>query len=166
MEVWTMAHVTALSRRFGILVFALLLTLGLAGAQTVSARALPPPIIPHSTGGQNPTGGQVPTICYPCFWGLSNLQEKTLFYASNYPNLASVEMTWDFNGQAASVAYVVQAANAPAPAAGAYFKLALQPSGHYAAYQYLNKGGHYRLYVQAVDTYGTTHAQMLDFWVS
>jgi hypothetical protein len=96
--------------------------------------------LPHSTGGLNPTtggSGQVPSICYPCFWSPSNLQQKTLFYAANYPNLASVEMTWDFNGQAASVAYVVQAATAPAPAASAYFKMPLQQSGHYAAYQYL-----------------------------
>jgi hypothetical protein len=56
--------------------------------------------------------------------------------------------------------------NAPAPPASSYFKIALQPSGHYDVYQYLTKGGHYRLYVQVVDHFGTSYAQMRDFWVA
>jgi hypothetical protein len=157
-----MAHSTARSRRFGILFLGLLLLIGLLGAQSVSARYVPPPPKPIV----NPGAGQPPGICYQCFWSLSNLQQKTLFDASNWPTLASVDMSWDFNGQPTSVAYVVQGANAPAPPASAYFKLPLQPSGHYDVYQYLTKGAEYRLYVQVVDHFGTSYAQELTFWVS
>ena len=155
-----MALSAALSRRFGILALGLLLTIGLIGAQSVGARALPPPgpVI-------SPVAGQ-PSLCYVCFWGITNMQEKTLFYASNYPNLASVDMSWNFNGQAATVSYVAQAASAPAPAASAYFSVPLQASGHYDAYQYLTKGAQYSLYVLVVDKYGTNYSQVYTFWVS
>jgi hypothetical protein len=160
MEVWIMARWTALSRRFGILFLGLMLTIGLIGAQTVGARALPQP------GSVNPIAGQPPGICYPCFWGITGMQEKTLFYASNYPNLAMVDMSWNFNGQATNVSYVVQAAGAPAPAANAYFSMPLQANGHYDVYQYLTKGAQYSLYVHVVDHYGTSYAQVYTFWVS
>jgi hypothetical protein len=76
-----------------------------------------------------------------------------------------VEMTFDFVGSAASVGYVVRAANAPAPPPpGEYWNAPLQANGHYENDEYLTAGGHYRFYVRVVGTNGITYAQVLDFW--
>src|SRR5205814_2021388 len=112
-------------------------------------------------------GVQPPGICYLCFEGITNIQAKSLFHASNYPGLASVDMSFDFVGPAASVSYAVQPANAPAPPTpGSYVPLALQNSGHYDAYKFLNVGWQYRLYAKVVDTNGQTFSKELLFTVS
>jgi hypothetical protein len=162
MEARIMARLTALSRRFGILFMGLMLTLGVIGAQSVGAANTGnyPPVI------QQPGSGQ-PGICLPCFWGITNLQQKTLFHASNFPNKSMVQVTFDFVGDETSVMYAIQPANAPnPPTPGEYWHAQLQASGHYEDDQYLTKGGHYRFYVTVVDTYGTSYSKVLDFWTA
>jgi hypothetical protein len=157
-----MARWTAFSRRCGILFMGLLLTLGVLGAQTVGA-ANPsnhPPVL------QQPGAGQ-PGICLPCLWGITNVQQQTLFHPSNYPGKSLVEVTFDFVGDEASVAYAIQPANAPnPPAPGDYWHAQLQGNSHYEDDQYLTKDGHYRFYVTVVDTYGTSYSKVLDFWAA
>ena len=56
----------------------LMLTMGVLGAQAVSASNInQPPIMEPGIGEQQPG------ICLPCFWGIKNMQQKTLFHASN-----------------------------------------------------------------------------------
>src|SRR3954451_9574953 len=104
-----MARWTVFTRRLGIFFMALMMAVGILGAQAVGA----------SNVGNQPQiqepGVQPPGICYLCFEGITNIQAKSLFHASNYPGLASVDMSFDFVGPAASVSYAVQPANAPAP---------------------------------------------------
>src|SRR5947208_14580521 len=117
-----MARWTALSRRFGVLFVGLMLALGVLGAQAVgaSSNSNQPPIA-------EPGAGQPPGICLPCFWGITNVQQKTLFHPSNYPGKSMVEVTFDFVGDEASVMYTIQPANAPnPPTPGAYWHAQLQ----------------------------------------
>lgn len=156
-----MARWTALSRRFGILFMGLMMAMGVLGVHAVSAsNTNQPPIM-------EPGAGQPQSICLPCYWGIKNLQQTTLFHASNYPGKSMVEVTFDFYGDETSVAYAMQPANAPnPPAPGDYWNAALKANSHYEADQYLNAGGHYKFYVKVMATNGQTYAQVLDFWAS
>lgn len=150
------------TRRLGMLCMALMVALGILWGQTVDASSggTYPPIA-------QPGSGQPPGICYVCFNGITSISEKTLFHMSNYPNKASVEMSFTFVGNAASVSYAVQPANAPnPPTPGEYWSVPLQQSGQYAAYQVLDVGTQHRFYAKVVDTNGNTYTKELTFWVS
>src|SRR4051794_16779220 len=98
-----MSRRTIFTRRIGTFCMALMLALGILGAQAVGAsnNSNQPPIL-------QPVGGQQPGICYVCFNGVTSIGEKTLFHMSNYPDKASVEMSFTFIGNEATVSYAVQ----------------------------------------------------------
>jgi len=157
-----MARRTIFTRRLGMLCMALLLAVGILGTQAVGASNISnqPPIL-------QPGAGQQPGVCFVCFNGITSISQKTLFHMSNYPGKASVEMSFTFVGNEASVSYAVQSANAPnPPTPGEYWNMPLQNSGQYAAYQVLEVGTQHRFYVKVVDTNGNTYAKELTFWVS